>query len=294
MLDRWVSGSRPGERLAVRGAILALSLLLPGWAGAGTINLKGSDTMIVLAQRWAVEYAKVRPAARLQITGGGSGVGFAALQNGTTDLALASRAIRPGEIEGCLRALGRRPTEHRVALDGLAIYVNEANPVDSLSLDQLQAIFTGRLNDWAAVGWVDAPIVRFGRESSSGSYDFFKQRVLGGRDFAVRTHSVSGTAAILQVVGKEPYSIGYGGVAYGAGTRQLRIRATPEGPAIEPTEESIRDRRYPIWRHLFIYANPAVEAGEAGDFLRWVVGPTGQAIVREVGYCPLSPERRSE
>ncbi len=279
----------PG-RLLTLGALVGLLTAVPSLARAGTLNLKGSDTMVILAQRWAVEYAKLRPTTRIQITGGGSGVGFAALQNGTMDLALASRPIRLAEIEGCIRAFGRRPREHRVALDGLAIYVNEANPVEALSLDQLEGIFRGRLNNWAAVGGVDAPIVRFGRESSSGSYEFFKRRVLGGRDFAVRTQSVSGTAAILQVVAREPHGIGYGGVAYGAGTRHLRIRPTPDEPAIEPTEETILDRRYPIWRYLYIYANPAVETGEAGDFLRWVTGPQGQEVVREVGYCPLPPE----
>src|SRR5882672_8004496 len=155
--------------------IAALTLLAPAYAG--TITVKGSDTLVILAQKWAEVYMSKHQETKIQVTGGGSGIGFAALQNKTTDLADASRKIKPKEIEACLKAFGKRPTEYKVALDGLSVYVNAANSVNELDLDQLEKIFTGKIRNWKEVGGNDAHITLSSRENSSGTYEFFKENV---------------------------------------------------------------------------------------------------------------------
>src|SRR5687768_16643878 len=117
-------------------------------ANAGSITVKGSDTLVILAQKWAEVYMGKNPGTKIQVTGGGTGTGFAALQNQQTDLCNASRKIRPKEVEACLKAFGKRPTEYKVALDGLSVYLHESNPVKQLSLEQLRNIFTGKIRNW--------------------------------------------------------------------------------------------------------------------------------------------------
>jgi len=261
-------------------------------ARAATITVKGSDTLVILAQKWAEVYMQRKPGVKIQVTGGGSDTGFAALQNQSTDLCNASRKIRAKEIEGCIRAFGRRPTEYKVALDGLSVYVNTSNPIEALSLEELAGIFTGRIKNWKAVGGKDEPIVVYSRENSSGTYEFFKEHVLGGRDFTAAAQTLQGTAQVLQAVARETKGIGYGGAAYGAGAKHLRIRKEQGGPAIEPSEQTVLDSTYPIWRYLYIYVNPALDRGEVGAYLKWIRSAAGQGLVKDVGYYPLPPPLR--
>jgi phosphate transport system substrate-binding protein len=230
---------------------------------------------------------------KIQVTGGGSGVGFAALQNQTTDLADASRRIRPREIEACLKSFGKRPTEYKVCLDGLSVYVSEENKeVKELSLPQLEAIFTGKVRNWKEVGGQDAPITVYSRENSSGTYEFFKEHVLQGKDFAASAQTMPGTASLLQAVAKDKNGIGYGGAAYGAGAKHLLIKKDEGSPAIEPTEETVVKGIYPIWRHLYIYVNPALDKGEIAAYLNWIRSDEGQKVVKDVGYYPLPKHLR--
>jgi phosphate transport system substrate-binding protein len=278
----------------VGACALALLLSLSAQAGsAGTITAKGSDTLVILAQRWAEVYMSQHPGTKIQVTGGGSGTGFAALQNRTTDLANASRKIKPKEIEACIKAFGRKPTEHKVALDGLSVYVNKENPLKELSLPQLADIFTGRIRNWKEVGGADAPIVLYSRENSSGTYEFFKQTVLQNRDFAASAQTLQGTAQVLQSVAGEKNGIGYGGAAYGGGAKTLRIKKNESSPAIEPNEETVVKGTYPIWRFLYIYVNPALDKGEIATYLNWIRSDEGQAVVKDVGYYPLPKPWRS-
>lgn len=260
---------------------------------AATITVKGSDTMVILAQKWAEVYMSTHPDVKIQVTGGGTGTGFAALQNQQTDLCNASRKIRPREIETCIKAFGRRPTEYRVALDGLSVYVHADNPIEELSLEQLEAIFTGKIRNWKELGGPDAQIILYSRENNSGTYEFFKEHVLRGKDFAAHAQTMPGTAAVLQAVSRARHGIGYGGAAYGVGAKHLRIRKTANDPAIEPTEENVIRGSYPISRHLYIYVNPALDKGPVADYLKWIRSDAGQAVVKEVGYYPLPPELRS-
>lgn len=268
-------------------------VLLGTRVSAASITVKGSDTMVVLAQRWAETYMAAHPEAKIQVTGGGTGTGFAALQNRTTDICNASRKIRGRETENCIKAFGRRPTEYRVAMDGLSIYVNRENPVESLCLEQLEGIFTGRITNWRDVGGADAPITVYSRENSSGTYEFFKEHVLKGKDFAANIQMLQGTAQVLQAVVRDGQGIGYGGAGFGHDARVLRVAPTPGGKAIEPNAETVLNGTYPISRYLFCYVNPAVDSGEVASYLRWIRGAEGQRLVQEVGFYPLPSTNRT-
>jgi phosphate transport system substrate-binding protein len=261
-------------------------------AQAGTITVKGSDTLVILAQKWAEVYMAKNPGTKIQVTGGGSGIGFAAIQNKTTDLANASRKIKAKEVAECLKAFGKRPTEYKVALDGLSVYVGSGNPVKELSLAQLEGIFTGQIKNWNQIGGHDAPITVYSRENSSGTYEFFKEHVLKGRDFVASAQTMPGTAAVLQAVTKDANGIGYGGAAYGEGARALGIKASEGAAAIEPTDENVIKGAYPIWRYLYVYVNPDLDKGEIEAYLTWIRSDEGQKVVKDVGYFPLPKNLR--
>jgi len=263
------------------------ALLAVGPVVQADITVKGSDTLVILAQKWAEVYMGKNPATKIQVTGGGTGTGFAALQNQTTDLCNASRKARAKEIENCIKAFGKRPTEYKVALDGLSVYVSADNSVKELSLPQLELIFTGKIRNWKEVGGNDAPITVYSRENSSGTYEFFKEHVLKGKDFAASAQTMPGTAAVLQAVAKDKNGIGYGGAAYGAGAKHLAIKKDDASPAIEPSEETVVKGTYPIWRYLFIYVNPALDKGDVAAYLNWIRSDDGQKVVKDVGYFPL-------
>jgi phosphate transport system substrate-binding protein len=239
-------------------------------AQAGTITAKGSDTLVILAQKWAEVYMSKSPGTTIQVTGGGSGTGFAALQNKTTDLANASRQIKAKEKIACIKAFRRPPTEYKVALDGLSVY-----------------IFSGGITDWSQVGGKPGRITVYSRENSSGTYEFFKKNVLKGKDFVTHAQTMPGTAAVLQAVGKDRTGIGYGGAAYGAGAKAIRVKKDANSPAVAPTEENVISGEYPIWRYLYVYVNPALDKGELGAYLKWIRSAEGQKIVKNVGYYPL-------
>ncbi len=260
----------------------------------GNITVKGSDTLVILAQKWAEVYMSKNPETKIQVTGGGSGVGLAALQNRATDLANSSRKIRAGEVAECIKVFGKRPTEYKVALDGLSVFVNSDNALKELSVEQLELVFTGKIKNWKQLGGADAPITVYSRENSSGTYEFFKEHVLKGKDFASRAQTMPGTAAVLQAVAKDKNGIGYGGAAYGAGAKHLAIKKTESSTAIEPSEETVVNGTYPIWRYLFVYVNPALDRGELASYLSWIRSDTGQAVVKDIGYYPLQKVFRTE
>lgn len=274
--------------LSLTGALLAAALPLQ----AGNITVKGSDTLVILAQKWAEIYMGKNTGAKIQVTGGGSGIGFAALQNKSTDLANASRKIKPAEAAECIKSFGRRPTEYKVALDGLSVYLNQSNPVKELTVEQLEKIFTAKIKNWKDVGGPDAPITIYSRENSSGTYEFFKEHVLQGADFASSAQTMPGTAALLQAVAKDKNGIGYGGAAYGQGAKHIPIKKDEASPAIEPTEENVVKGIYPIWRYLYVYVNPALDKGEIAKYLNWIRTDEGQKIVKDVGYFPLPAHLR--
>ncbi len=265
-----------------------------GTAARADITVKGSDTIVILAQKWAETYMGKNPNVKIQVTGGGSGVGLAALQNQSTDIANSSRKIKSAEIANCLKSFGRRPTEYKVAMDGLSVFLHESNPVSELSIEQLRLIFTGKIKNWKEVGGPDAKIRVYSRENSSGTYEFFKEHVLLGRDFAASAQTMQGTAAVLQAVAKDKNAIGYGGAAYGAGAKHIKVKKDDNSPAIEPTEETVVKGTYPIWRYLYVYLNPDLDKGDVSAYLRWIRSDDGQKVVKDIGYFPLPTQFREK
>jgi phosphate transport system substrate-binding protein len=269
-------------------AIFCSILLAAGIANAQTkVTVKGSDTMVILAQKWAETYMGSHKEVSIQVTGGGTGTGVAALQNNTTDLCNASRPLKSAEVLECVKSFKAKPIEYKVALDGLAVYVNDGNAVKELSVPQLKDIFTGKVTNWKDVGGADAPIVIYSRENSSGTYEFFKEHVLAKQDFAATAQTMPGTAAVLQAVAKDPGAIGYGGSAYGAGAKHLLIKKDADSAGVEPNEKTVQDSTYPISRHLYIYVNPAIDKGALNDYLKWIISDDGQKVVKDVGYFAL-------
>jgi len=273
--------------------ILTLAAATSVSALAGNITVKGSDTLVILAQKWAEVYMGQHADVKIQVSGGGSGIGLAALQSQTTDLCDASRKAKATEIAGCIKAFGARPTEYKVALDGLSVYVNPENSLKELTVAQVGDIFTGKIKNWKEVGGPDAPITVYSRENSSGTYEFFKEHVLKGKDFAASAQTMPGTAAIVQAVVKDKNGIGYGGAAYGGSSKLLAIKKTDVSPAIMPTEENVISGTYPIWRHLYVYVNPALDKGEIAAYLTWIRSDDGQKYVKDIGYYPLPKNLRS-
>ena len=265
--------------------LMWLPTILPA-AAPQRITIKGSDTMVILVQRWTEMYPEKKN-VEFQVTGGGSGVGIAALINGTTDICASSRPMKPAEIDQLKGKTGSKGIEVRVARDGLSVYVHKSNPVKQLTIEQIGKIFKGEITNWKDVGGPNKTIVLYSRENNSGTYEFFKEHVLLGRDFAAKAQTLAGTAQVLQQVAQDPNGIGYGGAAYGSGAKHLKVAATKGGEAIDPTEESVVGQKYPIWRHLFVYLNPELEKGEVKLFLDWVRSDEGQKVVKEVGYYPL-------
>jgi phosphate transport system substrate-binding protein len=269
------------------GALLALALLMGGIALAGRgITIKGSDTLVILAQRWAEKYMAANQGSVIQVTGGGSGVGIAALINGTTDIATASREMKQDEK---LKLRDRHQTmgiEIPVAKDGLSVYVNDNNPINELSFEQLRDIYTGKTTNWKQLGGSDESITLYGRENSSGTYVFFKDVVLKGDDFAPQCQTLPGTAAVVNAVAQDPKGIGYGGAAYAKGVRECAVRKDAESPAVLPGAETVKDGSYPLSRPLFFYTRKKPE-GDIKKFVDWVLSPDGQKIVTEVGYFPV-------
>jgi phosphate transport system substrate-binding protein len=257
-----------------------------GFMSLDTITMKGSDTMVILAQRWAEVYQSKHPNVRISVTGGGSGTGISALINGTTDICDASRPMTASEKNQLKQRFGSPGVEVRTALDGVTIYVNPSNTVKQLSMNQLKAIFTGQISNWSQVGGKNARIILYGRENSSGTYTFFKETVLKNQDFASSTATLPGTAAIVNAVLKDANGIGYGGYGYSKGVHVVGVSATDGGTPITPSEQTVRSGTYPISRFLYIYLRNR-PTGELKSYIDWILSDEGQQIVKKVGYFPL-------
>jgi phosphate transport system substrate-binding protein len=256
-----------------------------GGTGATSLTIKGSDTMVILAQNWAQAFMKKNPNKVVQVSGGGSGTGIAALINGTADLANASRQVKDKERKSIKERRGSDPQEFRVALDALAVYVPASNKVGALSIPQLKKIFRGETTNWKEVGGDDAPIVLYSRENNSGTYAYFKEHVLADEDFSATAQTLPGTAAVINAVAKDANGIGYGGIAYAEGVRTVKV-APEGGEAVEPTMENATSGKYPLSRYLHVYS-PGPVSGIAKEYIDFVLSSEGQQVVQGVGYYPL-------
>jgi phosphate transport system substrate-binding protein len=258
----------------------------PAPAEKTTLSVKGSDTMVILGQRWAEAYMKANPDAAIQVTGGGSGTGIAALINGTTDICEASRPMKDKEKEETQAKRGAPAIETKVALDALAVYVNEKSPVTEISIPQLRKVYLGDSKSWKDVGGPDKPIVLYGRENNSGTYGYFKEHVLENKDFAASVQTLAGTSAVASAVKGDVYGIGYGGIAYLEGIRALKVKKEDTSPAIAPALATAQDGTYPIARFLYFYT-AGEPTGLAKKFIDYVKSPDGQKVIELVGYYPL-------
>ncbi len=250
------------------------------------ITVKGSDTMVILAQRWAERYMATHKNVTIQVTGGGSGTGISALINGTTDICNSSRPIKPSERDLLQQKWGTRGVEIKCALDGLAVYVNTDNPIKELTMQQLKDIYQGKITNWKQVGGRDQKIILYSRENNSGTYVYFKDNVLNGEDFAATAQNMPGTAAVVNAVAKDKAGIGYGGAAYGKGIRELPIKADEKSPAYAPTMDNIRSGKYPVSRFLYMYVRTK-PTGVLKEYIDWILSSEGQKVVSEVGYFPI-------
>ncbi len=263
--------------------ILAVSIF-----ASTTITIKGSDTLVRLGQRWAEEYMKLNPDVVIQVSGGGSGTGIAALLNGSTDICEASRDMKEKEYK-LAREKGLEPYRVSVALDGIAVFLNEGNPVHNLTFQQLKDIYTGVITNWKDVGGEDARIILYGRENNSGTYAFFKEHVLNKEDYSPYTQTLPGTAAVVNAVAKDKAGIGYGGIAWAKGVKYAAVARTADDKPILPSVESVSSGEYPISRDLYWFFN-GKPTGQLKKLLNWALSPEGQKIAAEIDYVPLSKE----
>ncbi len=271
------------------------------------ISIKGSDTMVNLSQKWTEIYMQKNPNVSIQVTGGGSGTGVASLLNGTTDLANSSRELKDSELETA-KQKGVTPIVYEVALDGIALIVHPENKIDNLTIKQVSDIFNGKITNWKQLGGPEMTITLYGRENSSGTYEFFKDHVLGkdesGKqvDYSPATQVLQGTAALGEAVARDVKGIGYGGVGYFAlrnDVKILHIKKDDESPAISPSEngkvnyESIWNGDYSISRYLYCFTNGEAQ-GELKNFMEFILSPEGQKLVESMEYIPLPPKGKED
>jgi phosphate transport system substrate-binding protein len=261
-------------------SVSALSL------NAQKIVIKGSDTVLPLSQKEAETYMKSHPNTSLSVIGGGSGVGIAALIDGTTDITMASRSLKMDE-KLKIQDAGKSYKEVRIADDALAVVVNPANPVKKLTREQLEDIFTGKITNWKEVGGEDMKIVAYSRESSSGTYEFFKEHVLNKKNYSPTCLNMPATGAIIQSVSQTKGAIGYVGLAYlDKAVADVAVSYDKGKTYIQASYENAKNKTYPIVRPLFYYYNPKSES-LVKPFIDYVLSAEGQKVVKDVGYIDI-------
>lgn len=261
-----------------------------------TIVIKGSDTEVNAVLQLAERYMEQDSAVSVSITGGGSGVGIAALLNGKTDIANASREVNAYELQYAAQH-GLQIVPHILAADALVIVTHPAIGLDSLTLGQLGALYAGDIRDWQALGGQPGPVSLYGRQSNSGTFIYFRERVLG-RDFSPALKQMNGTAQIIEAVRNDPGAIGYVGLGYALdadgrprdGLRVLSLKSDEDQPAISPVmRANLLRGKYPLIRPLIQYTEGEPRR-KIRDFLDFEQSPAGRRIILENGYLPVTPE----
>ena len=282
------------RKIMLAATLMAGTALLSTVVTARTeIQNKGSDTLVNVAQAWAEAYQKVDPEVAVAVSGGGSGTGIAALINGTVDIANASRQMKDKEIQ-LAEKHGHHPVEHIVGYDALAVFINQNNPANQMTIPQLREIFGrgGKAIKWTDVGievsgCQDQQIVVVSRQNNSGTYAYFKEAVLGkGGKYRQGTLDMHGSKDVVDLVEKTPCAIGYSGLAYATDHVKMACISKADEPCIMPSEETASDHSYPIARPLFMYTSGEPQ-GEVKKYLDWVLSDAGQCIIKEKGYAPV-------
>lgn len=261
-------------------------------ASSAYIENKGSDTIVNLALAWAEKYQSLHPNVRISVTGGGSGTGLASLTNGTVDVANASRSIKQEERDVLIEQ-GTSAVEFVIARDAIAVIVNESNPIDRLTLEQVSRIYKGEITNWSELGGEDRPIVRTSRETNSGTHVYFLEEVirLGNSEddsiFSADTLLLPSSEGIISEVRDNPNAIGYDGLGYVTPEVKVIALAREAGePYILPSVATVNDRTYPISRELYMYTRGEPQ-GHVATYIEWVLSPEAQQIVRELGFVPI-------
>ncbi len=261
------------------------------------IQNKGSDTLVNVAQAWAEAYGTVNPAVAVAVSGGGSGTGISAMINGTVDIANSSREMREDEIQAA-RSRGIEPVQFVVGYDALAVFLHPDNPLDSFTIAQLAAIYGdgGPVDRWSQLdvsvpGCRSDEIVRVSRQNNSGTYQYFRERVMGEeQDYKLGSRDMHGSKDVVDLVEHTPCAIGYSGLAYANEGVKLPCIAAEEGAAcVAPSVATALDGTYPIARPLFMYTNGQPEEA-VKEYMDWILGEDGQCILLELGYAPLQAD----
>jgi phosphate transport system substrate-binding protein len=249
-------------------------------------RIKGSDTVLPISQKEAEEYMKENPSAGITVTGGGSGVGILSLLSGSTEIAQASRAISFSEKQK-LRDEGKNAVEVIVAYDALAVIVHPSNKVANLTREQLEGIFRGKIKNWKEVGGDDKKIVVYSRETSSGTYEFFKESVLKNKNYMNGIMSLPATGAIIQSIAQTEGAIGYVGLAY-VNKKVKPVHVSYDGGLsyVEPSEKNAMNKSYPIVRPLYFYYEESAK-DQVSHFIDYLLSPEGQRIVSELGFVAV-------
>ena len=277
--------------LALLAAGLSATLAVPART---LIQNKGSDTLVNVAQAWAEAYPEVNPEVAVAVSGGGSGTGIAAMINGTVDIANASRDMKEKEIKEA-EANGQHPVKHVVGFDALAVFINNNNPITTLSIEQLADIYgrNPKVTKWSDLG-VKVPgcdsdkIVVASRQNNSGTYAYFKETVLGEKGkYRTGTLDMHGSKEVVDLVEKTACAIGYSGLAYATEhVKKVCIAKQAGGPCVVPSVATASDHSYPIARPLFMYTNGEPQ-GEIKNYLDWILSNAGQCILLKKGYAPV-------
>jgi phosphate transport system substrate-binding protein len=251
-----------------------------------SFKVKGSDTVLPLTQKEAEVYMKKNSNTSIMVTGGGSGVGISALLSGTTDIAQASRSLKLDE-KMKLNDAGKAFKETIIAYDALAVIVHPSNKVAQLTREQLEGIFTGKITNWKQVGGDDLKIVVYSRETSSGTYEFFKEHVLNKKNYAPSALLMPATGAIVQSVSQTKGAIGYVGLAYlEKSVKAVNVSYDKGKTFITPNVENAKSKKYPITRPLYYYYLNTTEK-LIKPFISFILSSEGQKIVLDEGYVPV-------
>ncbi|MDR1812220.1 MAG: PstS family phosphate ABC transporter substrate-binding protein [Candidatus Fibromonas sp.] len=249
-------------------------------------TIKGSDTVLPLSQQEAESFMKANKDAKITVTGGGSGVGISALIEGTTDIAQSSRKIKFDEKKK-LQDKGSNVKEIVIAYDALAVVIHPSNKAVNLTREQLEGIFTGKITNWKEVGGADLKIVPYSRETSSGTYEFFKEEVLKKKDYMPGIMSVPATGTIVQSISQTPGAIGYIGLAYlDKKVKAVHISYDGGKTFVEPSVKTAKDETYPIVRPLIYYYAENKESA-VKPFIDYVLSAAGQKIVSDIGFITI-------
>jgi len=256
--------------------------------------IQGSDTLLEVSQNWAESFMDANPGINISVTGGGSGTGIAALINKTADLANASRDIKDKEIDAA-KDQGLDIQEYTVAWDGISVIINNNNPVDELSIEQISKIYTGEIDNWNEVGGNDGEIVVVSRDSSSGTYVYFKERVvqLNGEmeenDYTQMALFMASNSAIREEVSENDNAIAYIGLGYlNDSVKAVNVIGEEAKEGVAPSIENVQDGSYPISRPLYVYTADLELTDLEQAFLDFAIGEEGQAIALKIGFVPLS------